>query len=129
MEIREEHLTVAESRDLGRQRLLHLQHQIGAPPHLVDRGEARADGGVLLVADTASRAGSLLDDDAMARLGEGAGAGRRQRDTLLARLDLTRNPDVHEASRIFTSHITGKTRRGALRTRAVARRDGRGPSS
>jgi hypothetical protein len=34
----------------------------------------------------------------MARLGEGAGAGGRQRDALLARLDLARNPDVHEAS-------------------------------
>src|SRR5262249_19956173 len=129
MEVREKHLTVAEACDLGRQRLLYLQHQVGAPPHLNDRGEPGADGRVLLVADAASRAGSLLDDDAMTRLGEGAGAGRRQGDALLARLDLTRNPDVHGASPIFTSHITGKTPPGAPRTRPAARHDGRGLSS
>src|SRR5262249_22343814 len=127
MKIREEDLAVAEPRDLGRERLLHFQHQVGALPHLVDRGEPCADGGVLVIADAASRAGSVLDDNAMARLGEGAGPRRRQRDALLARLDLAWNPDVHRVSRTFTSRITGKTRRGAPRTLAAARRGGRGP--
>ncbi len=98
MKVREEDLAVSEPRDLGRERLLHLQHQVGAPPDLVDRGELGADRRVLLVADAASGAGVLLDGDAMARLGEGAGAGRRESNALLARLDLTRNPDVHAAS-------------------------------
>src|SRR4029450_4513126 len=101
----------------------------GAVSALAHRGRPWPAGGVPLVADAAAGPGSLLDDDAMARLGEGAGAGWRQRDALLARFDLTRDSDVHRASRTFTSRITGKTRRGAPRTRAAARRDGRGPSS
>src|SRR4029077_2232115 len=98
MQVREQHLPRAEPGDLRRERLLDLQNELGAPPDVVDRDELGADRRVFLVPDSAPDAGAALDDHAVCGLDQRSRAGRSQRDALLARLDLTWDPDDHRAS-------------------------------
>ena len=97
VQVGEEELARAHARVLLRQRLLHLEDQLGLAPHLLDRRERRSLARVLLVADAAAEPGAALDDHAVLALDEGAGAGRGQRHALLAGLDLARHPDDHAA--------------------------------
>ena len=124
VEVGEERLLGAEPGVLGRQRLLHLQHELGALPDLVDGDERRAHGRVFVVADPAARAGAALDQHAVARLGEGARTGRREGDALLARLDLARHADDHGALNVSPRGAwpAGSTRLGRCAGAAPERR-------
>src|SRR5262249_25964254 len=79
---------------LGRDRLLDLEHQRGSP-RAIDGLERRARRLVFLVADPAARARAALHHDLVPGLRERARSRGRERDALLARLDLLRHPDDH----------------------------------
>jgi len=103
MQIGEERLAVANARHLLGQRLLHLENEFGLTPQLCDAGELGARRGKLFVPEAASRAGSRLHEDAMARVGEGPGPRGGEGDPLLADLDLLRHADDH----VFTMLAPG----------------------
>src|SRR5213594_4210748 len=98
VEVREEDLAGPEALAFRGQRLLHLEHQLGALPDVVHRDQLGTDRGVLVVADPAPRAGAALDQHPVRRLGQGTRAGRGERDALLARFGLARHPDDHRGS-------------------------------
>src|SRR5262249_11078989 len=74
---------------------LHLEDELGLTPQLRDVGELGARRGEFFVSEAASRAGSRLHEDAVARVGEGSGARGGEGDPLLADLDLLRHTDDH----------------------------------
>ena len=79
----------------GRDRLLHLEQQLGALPDLVDRPGPRTHRGVRLVRKPGANARRLLDDHLVAALHELERARRRQRDAVLVGLDLFGDADPH----------------------------------
>src|SRR5205807_1992317 len=81
--------------------LLHLEHERGVAPERVHVGEARAGPDVVLVADAAASARAGLDEHLVAPLAERPRPSRRQRDPLLAELDLARDADDHGPGRAF----------------------------
>ena len=99
VEVGEEDLARAEPRVFGVHRLLDLQDELRLAPDLLDAGQPGSDRAVVLVADPAAGPGSPLQQDPVAGLGEGADARRRQRDALLARLDLAGDTDDHAPAR------------------------------
>ena len=95
VEEREEDLVGAKPAVLDRDRLLHLEDEIGLRPHQGGGAQDGADRGVLLVADPAPDTGSRLHEHPVAVPHEGLGAGGGEGDPLLARLDLARDSDDH----------------------------------
>src|SRR5262249_11361764 len=95
MQIGEERLAVANARHLLGQRLLDLEDELGLTPQLRDVDKLGARRGKFFVSEAASRAGSRLPEDAVARVGEGSGACGGEGDPLLADLDLLRHTDDH----------------------------------
>src|SRR5437763_57342 len=67
-----------ETSDPGRERPLDLQHQLGASPDVVHRGELGADPRVLLAPDPASAAGATLDEHPVSSLDQRPCPGRRE---------------------------------------------------
>src|SRR3989338_6373138 len=61
VQVCEEELAGSEPRVLRLERLLDLEDQLGAHPHVLDARELGADRGILLVADAAAAAGGALD--------------------------------------------------------------------
>ena len=97
MQVREEDQALAQPPVLGLDRLLHLEHELGALPHLVDRDDPRADALVVGVGERAADAGALLDRDVVPAVDQLERAGGRQRDAVLVRLDLLGDADPHAA--------------------------------
>jgi hypothetical protein len=94
MEVGEEHLTFAEPRVLLGQRLLDLEDEVGLPD-VRDSPDSRSDGLVVGIPEGAAHARTLLDQDGVPVAGELEGAGGRERDAVLVRLDLLGDADVH----------------------------------
>jgi hypothetical protein len=96
VEVGEDRLSLPHARPLDRDRLLHLDDHLGFLPDGVGRREdLRADARVLLVREARALTGALLDVDGMTSGHERLGAGRDERDTILVRLDLLRDSDLH----------------------------------
>ena len=104
VQVGEEHEPFAEPWILGRDRLLHLEQELGALPDLVDGRDAGAVRLVLLVGELAAGACARLDDDLVPALDELARARGRQRDPVLLGLDLPGDADSHAA------HLTSRRR-------------------
>ena len=100
VQVREQRQVLAEPGVLLGDRLLHLQQQLRRAPHLVDRGDPRADRGVGVVGEARADAGVLLDGDLVAALHELERAGGREGDAILALLDLPGNSDPHRGRTI-----------------------------
>ena len=96
VQVREEDEPGPEPGILGRDRFLHLQQELRALPHLVDRGNPGAVGLVGGVLELAAQAGVRLDHDLVAAPHELARARRRQCDAVLLGLDLLGDADAHE---------------------------------
>src|SRR5207302_1890033 len=79
--------------------LLHLEHERGVPPVRVHVREPRARPEIVHVADAAASARAGLDEHLVAPLAERPRPGGRQRDPLLAELDLARDADDHGRGR------------------------------
>ena len=109
VEVGEKRQALAEPRILRRDRLLDLEQQVSAAPHLVDGDDRRARPLVGLVGESAARARVGLDEHVVPTLNELAGAGRRQRDPVLLRLDLFGYADAHRA-RDDSDHRPGYAR-------------------
>ena len=75
--------------------LLDLEEEVRLGPHRLGRPEARPELRVVVVAKAAARPGAGLDEHLVAVVDEGMDAGRRERDALLAGLDLLRHADDH----------------------------------
>ncbi len=98
VEVGEEDEPLAQPRVLGRDRLLHLEQQLGLAPDLVDRRRsARRPRSYCVVREGAARPRRRLDEHLVAALDELARAGRRQRDAVLVGLDLLGDADPHGA--------------------------------
>ena len=94
MEIGEEHQPRSEERELFRLRLLDLQDELGARPHVGGaRDQLRARGPVVVVRERRAGAGALLDEHRHAVHGELVDAVRRDRDAVFAALELARHTD------------------------------------
>ena len=94
----EEHLPAPHPRELGRHRLLHLEHELRVAPEIIGRfDDGRARRGIASVGDRRSGASVLLDEHRVAVAHELRSARRRDRDAELAVLQLSRNPDPHYA--------------------------------
>ena len=111
VQVREERQVLAEPAVLLGDRLLHLQQQLRRAPDLVDRGDPRADGGVGVVGEARADAGVLLDGHLVAALDELERAGGRERDAILALLDLPGNSDPHRGRTIQERQRRHPTRR------------------
>ncbi len=96
MEIGKEHLTGAQKPVLARQRLLDLDHEIGASIDLLGRiDEFRPRAAIVLVVEAGTRTGTPLDEHPVAVVGELAHARGREPDPVFMRLDLPGNADEH----------------------------------
>ena len=100
VEVREERQALAEPAVLLGDRLLHLEQQLGRVPDVVDRRDPRSDGDVRLVGESGADTRSLLDDHLVAALDELERSGGRQRDAVLALLDLLGDSDPHRGGTI-----------------------------
>ena len=100
VQVREQRQILAEPGVLLCDRLLHLQQELRRAPHLVDRGDPRADRGVGVVGEARADAGVLLDGDLVAVLHELERACGREGDAILALLDLPGNSDPHRGRTI-----------------------------
>ena len=99
VQIGEQHLAVAQTRDLGRLRLLDLDDHVGLGEHLGAVGrDARADRLIVAVVETAAGAGVVLDQHLVALVDQLAHARRHQADPELECLDLLRHADAHGVS-------------------------------
>ena len=85
-------------------RLLHLEHEVAAPPDVVHRRDARADGLVGGVGEGAAFTRALFDEDVMALLRQLPSARGRESDAVLVRLDFLGDADPHGLRRL--SHPT-----------------------
>ena len=75
-------------------RLLDLQHEVGAAPHVVGRGhDLRADGAEVVVGDGRARARVAFDEDGHVVHGELVHAVGCDRDAVLAFLELAGHAD------------------------------------
>ncbi len=100
VQVREQRQALPESGVLLRDRLLHLEQQLGRPPDVVDRSHPGADGSVGRVRETRPDPGALLHDDLMAALDELERPGGRESDAILALLDLPGDSDPHRGGTI-----------------------------
>jgi len=100
VQVGEQHLSLAEHRDLLLLRLLDLQDEIGAPEHRRGvRDDDGAGGLVGRVVDAAPKTRPFLHEDRMSGLDERANPGGDQADPVLVVLDFPGNSDLHtEAS-------------------------------
>ena len=95
MEVGEEDLALAQPRILLGKGLLHLEHQLGGGPDLVDRCHPRADRLEVPVGERASLPRPHLDQHFVPALHQFPGTGRGERHTVLVRLDLLDDADLH----------------------------------
>src|SRR3954464_9634653 len=121
MQVREEDEAFAESPELLLQRLLDLEHEVGAIPDLLDSGGRGADCFVGGVGERAPFAGPALDDDFVPFLHQFACARRRQRDAVFIGLDLLDDADFHRAGRLSHREYVDARRPAA---KAVAKNRG-----
>jgi hypothetical protein len=95
VEVGEEDEALVQTRVLLRQRLLHLQQELGLAPDLLDGCERGADRAVGVVREGAALAGARLDDHVVPALNKLPRARGRQRDAVLVGLDLLDDSDLH----------------------------------
>src|SRR2546426_3986868 len=81
---------------LARQRLLHLEDEIGARPYRLRVGERGAGVPVERVRKPGTDARATLDQHLVPVRHECTGAAGRERDAILLVLDLARHSDRHE---------------------------------
>ena len=85
--------------ELGLERLLDLEHELGALPHLGrPAGYAGAGRPVGVVRNRAADPGAGLDDHLVPARRERRHAGRRDGHAVLVRLDLRRDADAHDTT-------------------------------
>src|SRR5688572_2945973 len=104
MEVREHDLILADPRHLGGQRLLDLEDHVALREDLV--GPVHDPGSRVLVSVVGVArpfARAVLDPDLVSILDEDLGPGRPERDPVLVRLDLPRNPYPHPGLRRMRS--------------------------
>ena len=82
---------------LLRDRLFHLEQELGLRPGVVDGGDPGADGLVGVVRERAAEPRSALDQDVVAAAHQLARARGRQGDAMLVGLDLPDDPDLTRA--------------------------------
>ena len=122
VQVGEEHEPFTEPWILRRNRLLHLEQELGALPDFVDGRDPGAVRLVLLVGELAAGASTGLDDDIVPALDQLARTCGRQRDPVLLRLDLLRDADAHGAETIPLGARESLDVARAPRARATAAR-------
>ena len=111
VQVGEQHLVLAQQRELVRLGLLDLEHQVAAPGRL-DVADARPDPLVGLVGEAAAVAGAVLDPDRVPGPHQLVGSGGGERDAVLVRRDLARNahPHLRPPARLWMPAIEGSAR-------------------
>ena len=95
VEVGEQDKVFPQTPVFARDRLLHLQQQLGPLPDLVHRGDARPGRLVGRVRKRAPLPRVVLDEHLVASVRQLERSGRRQRNAVLVRLDLLRDADPH----------------------------------
>ena len=105
MEVREENEVGSQPGVLLRDRLLHLEQELGRRPGLVDGRDASAGRLVRCVGERATQPRAGLDQDVVAAAHELARAGGRQGDAMLVGLDLRDDADPHEGGSLTEGQL------------------------
>src|SRR4029079_16989626 len=100
VEVGEEDQSLAQVRKLGGDGLLDLEQEVALGPDLVHGDDPRAHARVRVVRERAALAGSALDRDLVAALRQLERARRRERDAVLARLDLPGDAEAQSGAPI-----------------------------
>ena len=95
MEVGEEDLTLAQPRILVGKGFLHLEHQLGGGPDLLDGCHRGTDRLEVPVGERASLPRPHFDQHFVPALDQLPGTGRGERHTVLVRLDLLDDADLH----------------------------------
>ncbi len=95
MQIGEQHLAAPQSLALDGQRLLHLHDHLALEDLLGAVDDARAGGGVLVVAQPRTHAGAALDQDLVAVMHQLGDRRGHQPDAVFVILDFLGNANAH----------------------------------